>query len=173
MMAAYIDLNPVRAGMVNDPKEYRWCGYGEAMGGGREAIAGLKVVVDTKEQLHGGQNVEAAEEVLAKYRFWAYNQGLEGAIGEDDNPVRRGFTEDEITKVILEKGKLSPWEMLGCRVRYFSDGAVLGSKAFVNAVFAEERHRFGSKRKTGARPMRGVDARGLRTMRDLKTKPIG
>ena len=25
-MAAYIDLNAVRAGIVGDPKEYRWCG---------------------------------------------------------------------------------------------------------------------------------------------------
>ena len=33
-MAAYIDLNPVRAGLVEDPKDYRWCGYGEALGGG-------------------------------------------------------------------------------------------------------------------------------------------
>ncbi len=33
-MAAYIDLNPVRAGMVKDPADYRWCSYGEAVGGG-------------------------------------------------------------------------------------------------------------------------------------------
>ena len=33
-MAAYIDLNPVRAGMVADPAEYRWSSYGEAVGGG-------------------------------------------------------------------------------------------------------------------------------------------
>ena len=26
-MATYIDLNPVRAGLVDDPKDYRWCGY--------------------------------------------------------------------------------------------------------------------------------------------------
>ena len=32
-MAAYIDLNPVRAGMVEDPKDYRWSGYGAAMAG--------------------------------------------------------------------------------------------------------------------------------------------
>ncbi|MFO1530645.1 MAG: hypothetical protein U1F77_13170 [Kiritimatiellia bacterium] len=32
-MAAYIDLNPVRAGIVNDPKDYRWSGYGEAVAG--------------------------------------------------------------------------------------------------------------------------------------------
>ena len=44
-MAAYIDLNPVRAGMVADPAEYRWSSYGEAMGatgtGGAKAKAGL------------------------------------------------------------------------------------------------------------------------------------
>ena len=33
-MAAYIDLNPVRAGMVSDPAFYRWSSYGEAVGGG-------------------------------------------------------------------------------------------------------------------------------------------
>jgi REP element-mobilizing transposase RayT len=31
-MALYIDLNPVRAGLVDDPKDYRWTGYGEATG---------------------------------------------------------------------------------------------------------------------------------------------
>jgi hypothetical protein len=33
-MAAYIDLNPVRAGMVKDPAQYRWSSYGETVGGG-------------------------------------------------------------------------------------------------------------------------------------------
>ena len=32
-MAAYIDLNPVRAGIVDDPKNYRFCGYAEAVAG--------------------------------------------------------------------------------------------------------------------------------------------
>ncbi|MGY8697004.1 MAG: transposase, partial [Verrucomicrobiia bacterium] len=36
-IAAYIDLNPVRAGIVSDPVEYRYCGYGEAMGGSKIA----------------------------------------------------------------------------------------------------------------------------------------
>jgi hypothetical protein len=35
-MAAYIDLNPVRAGMVYDPVDYRWSSYGEAVGGGKK-----------------------------------------------------------------------------------------------------------------------------------------
>ena len=43
-----------------------------------------------------------------------------------------------------------------CKVRYFSDGAVIGGKAFVEEMFAAFRDRFGPKRKDGARPMRGL-----------------
>ncbi|MEZ5431159.1 MAG: hypothetical protein R3F31_08270 [Verrucomicrobiales bacterium] len=45
-MAAYIDLNPVRAGMVDDPKDYRWCGYAEAVAGGRRARRGLGTMLE-------------------------------------------------------------------------------------------------------------------------------
>ena len=39
-MAAYIDLNPVRAGLVEDPKNYRFCGYAEAVVGHAAARRG-------------------------------------------------------------------------------------------------------------------------------------
>ena len=41
IVSAYIDLNPIRAGMVEDPKDYRWSGYGEATGGSVIARAGI------------------------------------------------------------------------------------------------------------------------------------
>ena len=46
--AAYIDLNPVRAKIVAEPKDYRWSGYGEACGGGKLARAGLIEVHDSR-----------------------------------------------------------------------------------------------------------------------------
>jgi hypothetical protein len=61
--------------------------------------------------------------------------------------------------------------MLRCRVRYFSDGAVIGGKAFVNEVFASARERFPEKRKDGARRLRGNGAPAageLWSMRDLR-----
>ena len=63
--------------------------------------------------------------------------------------------------------------MLRCRVRYFTDGAVIGSKAFVNEAFAGARERFTAKRKDGARKMRGnaVAAAGvLWSARDLRVR---
>ncbi len=40
-MAAYIDLNAVRAGIVTDPNDYRYGGYGEACGGSGQAREGI------------------------------------------------------------------------------------------------------------------------------------
>ena len=46
-------------------------------------------------------------------------------------------------------------KMLRVRVRYFTDGAVIGSKSFVNDAFDAARERFSENRKHGARRMRG------------------
>ena len=64
-------------------------------------------------------------------------------------------------------------KMLRCRVRYFTDGAVIGSKEFVNEAFANARERFGPKRKDGARAMRGGGSGAkdqLWSMRDLRVR---
>ena len=41
MVAAYIDLNPVRAGLVNDAGDYGFSGFGEACAGGSAARRGI------------------------------------------------------------------------------------------------------------------------------------
>ena len=51
---------------------------------------------------------------------------------------------------------LSMAKMLRCRVRYFSDGAVIGSKGFVNDVLEGARERFSEKRKDGAKKCEGM-----------------
>lgn len=63
--------------------------------------------------------------------------------------------------------------MLRCRVRYFTDGAVIGSKEFVNEAFAAAQERFSVKRKDGARRMRGNGAQAaglLWSVRDLRVR---
>ncbi|MCU0752817.1 MAG: chemotaxis protein CheW, partial [Akkermansiaceae bacterium] len=62
-------------------------------------------------------------------------------------------------------------QMLRWKVRYFSDGAVIGSRAFVDGLFEQCRERFGPRRKSGARKMRGsgqAAAGVLWSMRDLR-----
>ena len=64
-------------------------------------------------------------------------------------------------------------KMLLCRVRYFADGAVIGSREFVNEAFAGARERFGPKRKDGARKMRGNGTAASGTLWSLRDLRVG
>ncbi|MFQ3243214.1 MAG: hypothetical protein ACI9JZ_002924 [Lentimonas sp.] len=55
-MAAYIDLNPVRAGIVEEPKDYRFCGYAEAVAGVVGAKQGLIQIWSD----HGAKRIDSA-----------------------------------------------------------------------------------------------------------------
>jgi len=58
--------------------------------------------------------------------------------------------------------------MLMRRVRYFTAGAVIGSRETVELCFEEARYRFGPNRKTGARRMRGADESASRVIWALR-----
>ncbi|MBP7949658.1 MAG: transposase [Verrucomicrobiales bacterium] len=168
-MAAYIDLNPVRAGVVQDPKEYRWSGYGEAVGGGRKARQGIAVAVGA---LHRQKLEEAVamrwNEAQAVYRKWIYCEGQE-VKAEGKTPGRKGFAVEQIEQVLQSGGKLRLADVVRLRVRHFTAGAVVGSREFVDAVFAGARERFGAKRTSGARRLRMLErGAGLYALRDLR-----
>ena len=54
-MALYIDLNPVRAGLVKEPADYRWSGYGAAAGGSKAEQAGLCAVAGEEDVGNGAE----------------------------------------------------------------------------------------------------------------------
>jgi putative transposase len=162
-VAAYIDLNPVRAGLVDDPAAYRWCGYAEAMAGRRRAREGLTA-------LFAG-SLEGWGDVLAGYRQLLFGVGAAGASGV--GKIARG----RVLAVLQAGGEVSVAEALRCRVRYFSDGAVLGSSAFVeewaDSGGRPSAHEQGgdpgrARREPHARPLRGAPWPGLAVLRGLR-----
>jgi len=164
-VAAYIDLNAVRAGIVNDPKDYRFCGYGEAVAGNTAARAGLCEVLSTF-----GVSL-AWEQAAGQYRQFLYQAGQVHQ-GPDGVPSRRpGFDAKAVATVLEAGGELPLPELLRCRIRYFSDGVILGSQVYVEDVFERYRSRFSALRKTGARPTRG-GLPELFTVRRLRTQVI-
>ncbi|MFN0079035.1 MAG: transposase, partial [Prosthecobacter sp.] len=165
-MAAYIDLNPVRAGLVADPKDYRWCGYAEAVSGSRRAQRGLSRV--TAKPVDGWEAAGGA----AAYRCLLFSNGIEIKDAQNENVLRSGVSVEEARQVLKEKGKLSGTELVRLRVRYFSDGLVLGSKAFVESIFTEHRDKFGPKRKDGARKV-SESAGEMFSLRRLRKAAVG
>ena len=171
-MAAYIDLNPVRAGMVNDPKDYPWSGYSEAMAGRQGSQEGLRRVSAGAKRV----DVDKVSVIdgLSAYRMLLFGQGEQRCgVDAEAQPLRRGIPRAEVLKVILNKGRVPVGEFVMLRVRYFTDGMVLGSREFVEGVFQFFRGRFGKNRKTGARRVRGVQSNQLFTVRDLRVDVLG
>ena len=158
-VAMYIDLNPVRAGLVEDPAEYRFCGYAEAVAGNRLARSGIA----------GFHKASQWSKVSAQYRQALLIQSA------DSNHSEKVALDRATIREELDRGaELSAGQVLRLRVRYMADGLVLGSKNYVNEVFAEHRDLFGAKRKSGARSLRGVGGAlgSLMSARDLQVAPI-
>ncbi len=192
-MALYIDLNPVRAGLVEDPKDYRWTGYGEASGGSKRARRGLcrvmEAPMDSWEERRGELTPSKA------YRCWLFGEGLEvavekaigsgGSVGGERSGLevasrlksalplkKKGFSKERVEAVLKGGGKLSRADLLLCRVRWFSDGVAIGRKSFVEGIFTRCRGHFGAKRKTGARKVREDEAGGLHALRELRVDAV-
>jgi putative transposase len=181
-MTAYIDLNPVRAEICDDPADYRWSSYGEAVGGGRgaaKAQSGLVRALRGHEG-HAGTSRAWAQGGLSKeYRkLLLTNASEQSEISSDGKKrvqrkgMKKKAADKELARLEKEDAKdLKIAKVVSCKVRYFKDGAVLGSKEFVNEFFKSQRERFGPKRKDGARRPRGslkALAGEIWSLRDLK-----
>ena len=157
-MASYIDLNSVRAGLVSDPKDYRFCGYAEAIAGNRAAQTGIQSIV-------GGKNWNEAQ---AHYREMIFG------IGAAARPNTASITTDDLQRVLREHGTLPLAVVLRCRLRYFSDGAIIGSRAFVTTQLAAYRKKRGQLCRTTPRFLPSwTDWGDLTTMRGLRLRPAG
>jgi hypothetical protein len=173
-IAAYIDLNPVRAGIVKDPADYRWSGYAEAVSGHKRARLGLKkVVMGVLACARPGENAyQEMRRLMARYRVYLFENGEERKAGPDGLGARLGMEAKAVQAVIRSGGRLSFYHSLRCRVRYFSDGCAIGARDFVEQVFAKNRGWFGRERENGAREMRNVMLRGLFVVRDLRNQAV-
>lgn len=189
-IAAYIDLNPVRAGMVKMPEDYRWSSYGEAIAGnakgdGNKAREGLVRAMRAHKGIAAEAKLWNADVSLEYRRILLAGAGskVEERVAQSGE-MRRIVKRKGLSKEALDAerqrlieaeekrlGEIPFGRMLRSRIRYFTAGAVVGGKEFVEDVFQNSRHRFGPKRKSGARTMRGnaIAARGiLWAMRDLR-----
>ena len=129
VISSYIDLNPIRAGIVKDPKDYRWSGYAEAVAGSSRAGRGLCDVLDVPTDTFAkNQGI---------YRCWLFGDGVEvienQRVEESGKVRRKGVSEEVADKVIKLDGKLSRYELLRSKIKYFSDGVVIGSQSFIAA----------------------------------------
>jgi len=109
---AYVDLNPVRAGICNRPEEYRWSSISYRLAKGVDDFLSFD-----------GIEIDGVEEYIA----FIYRAGKESRFeGEDKAKIDEN-----------DKADLNIWSH---RVRYFSDTLVIGSKSFIESSYKKFEH---------------------------------
>ena len=116
-VAWYIDLNPIRAGIVSEPEAYRWCGYGEAVAGVSRARQGLKLLLQSFVA-----GIKSTEPLLAAYRLQLY------LTGEDREEGRRGQALFQSRRLFPVKTKRGAHGLLGENVSKVTKSLRFGSE---------------------------------------------
>ena len=131
---AYIDLNPIRAGMVNRPEEYRWCSLGyHVQSNNKDGFLSL----DFGLREFGVKN---KRDRLKYYREFVYKRGKIAGI---DKERERDFELNDIDRFRY-------------RTRYFADSGIIGSKAFVDRLYHKFETYFSSKHEKQPKTIKGL-----------------
>jgi len=153
---AYIDLNPIRAGIVPRPEEYRWNSLG------------YHIQQDNKDgflSLDFGLTefgVMDATERLRRYRRYVYEAGAVGRSDKADGGVIEATVLEEERANEFNIGRV---ERFRYRTRYFTDSGIIGTKAFVTENYQRFKHLFQAKHEKKPKPVTGID--GLFSLKRL------
>lgn len=122
-LLTYVDLNPVRAGIVDRPDDYRWNSIGyHLQSGNKDRFLSLDFGLIECEEL-------SQKKRLTMYRQFVYEVGgLEISKGKSIDTriiaeeAAKNFTPDKIHRFLA-------------RTRYFTDSGIIGSKEFVRNLW--------------------------------------
>lgn len=145
---AYIDLNPLRAGLVDRPEDYRWNSLG------------YHLQTENKDQFLSTDfgikefNVKSEKERIRRYRRYVYEAG---AISRSDKMQVKVIDDKVIAKERKKDFKISRTDRFRYRTRYFTDSGIIGSKEFVAENYQRFKHLFYSKHEKKPKLVKGLD----------------
>jgi putative transposase len=144
---AYIDLNPLRAGLVKRPEDYRWNTLGYHLQTGIED-GFLSFDFGLKEF-----GVKDKKERIRRYRRYVYEAG---AIGRSDKPGSKVIDGKMLNKERKKGFKINRMDRFKNRTRYFTDTGIIGTKAFVTRHYKQFKDRFQTKNEKIPQPVSGL-----------------
>jgi REP element-mobilizing transposase RayT len=145
---AYIDLNPLRAGMVDRPEDYRWNSLGYHL-----QTQNKDRFLSTDFGLKSF-NVKSIKERIGRYRRYVYEAG---AISRPDKMQAKVIDDKVIAKERKKDFEISKISRFRYRTRYFTDSGIIGSKEFVAENYKRFKHLFYSKHEKKPKPIKGLD----------------
>ena len=160
---AYIDLNPVRAGIVAKPEDYRWNSLGYHIQTNNKDDF-LSTDFGLKEF-----NVTSERERMRLYRKYVYETG---AIPLSDKSHSKNDKRSINAQILNEERKrnfeISRADRFLYRTRYFTDSGIIGSREFVAGTYQQFKHLFQCRHEKKPKPVRGLE--GMFSLKRLSEK---
>ena len=145
---AYIDLNPLRAGLVERPEQYRWNSLGyHVQTNSRDNF--LSTDFGLKEF-----NVKSKKERIRGYRRYVYEAG---SLNQPEKGNVKVIEDKVLQKERRRAFQLSRTDRFRYRTRYFTDSGIIGSKEFVAENYQRFKHLFFSKHEKKPKPIKGLE----------------
>jgi REP element-mobilizing transposase RayT len=133
----YVEMNPVRAGLVADPADYRHSTWGMLCGGGRHPF-GVALAAHLPPDWRDLLEVGAAPDEPAGTLDDGQIVACLGIHLARLVAIEAGMDDGEVGEAVREaKRKVRFALRVSRRVRHWSDGAIIGSKLFVRNMTAE------------------------------------
>ncbi|MEJ2167725.1 MAG: hypothetical protein P8X90_19535 [Desulfobacterales bacterium] len=145
---AYIDLNPLRAGMVKQPEDYRWNSLGYHVQTGNKDNF-LSTDFGLKEF-----SVKSKKERIQRYRRYVYEAG---ALKQPEKGNAKIIDDKVLKKERRREFELSRSDRFRYRTRYFTDSGIIGSKEFVAANYRRFKNLFNSKHEKNPKSIKGLN----------------
>jgi REP element-mobilizing transposase RayT len=145
---AYIDLNPLRAGLVERPEQYRWNSLGyHVQTNNRDNF--LSTDFGLKEF-----NVKSQKERIRRYRRYVYKAG---SLNKPEKGNVKVIEDRVLEKERSRAFELSKSDRFRYRTRYFTDSGIIGSKEFVSVNYQRFKNLFESKHEKKPKPIKGLE----------------
>lgn len=142
---AYIDLNPVRAGLVERPEDYRWNSIGWHVQTGNKGG-----FLSTDFGLEGHEGMTLSKK-LREYRRFLYETG---ALDRDKGVVLKADIVELERKNDYDLARVNRFRY---RTKYFTDSGIIGSKKFVTQIYNSVKHRLPSKKEKRPQEVKGLN----------------
>ncbi len=123
---AYVEMNPVRAGLCKSPRDYRWCSVGRFFKGGVEA-AGVEI-----PKMQGFAVLSSAKQRQKAFSLFVEHLALKHAGKESQFPCEIA----ELEKMVDEFDVHEILSLVVRRTRWITDSLVLGGKGFCLEIIA-------------------------------------
>ncbi len=156
---AYIDLNPVRAGIVEKPEDYRWNSLGYHIQANNKDRF-LSTDFGLKEF-----DVKNEKERVRRYREYVYETG---AILPSDKQYTKAIGEKVVAKERKRDFEISRTDRFLYRTRYFTDSGIIGSREYVSVTYQQFKHLFQCKHEKKPKSVKGLD--GVFSLKRLSEK---